>query len=117
MDFNRLVLRVHAIQRMFQRKISYEDVLSVLRTGEVIEVYPADVPYPSRLILGWCGARPLHAVVADNAETKETIAERIKGFVFAHAIPTDLQVPSEYEQYIFAHEEVRSGLRRTPGRP
>lgn len=37
-------------------------------------------------------------------------AERIKDFVFVHASPTDLQVPSEYEQYISAHEEVRSGI-------
>lgn len=73
MVLNRLVFRVHAIQRMFQRKIGFEDVSAVLRTGEIVENYPDDKPYPSRLVLGWRGPRPLHAVVADNAEQRETI--------------------------------------------
>lgn len=68
-----LIFRVHAIQRMFQRRISLDDVYHVLATGEVIEDYPHDIPYPSRLVLGWCGPRPIHVVAADNVETKETI--------------------------------------------
>jgi len=67
------VFRVHAIQRMFRRRISKEDVCQVLATGEVIEEYPDDTPYPSRLVVGWCGSRPIHVVVADNAEAKETV--------------------------------------------
>ncbi|MCH7539467.1 MAG: DUF4258 domain-containing protein [Proteobacteria bacterium] len=58
---------------MFQRKISVADVRHVLETGEVIESYPEDAPYPSRLLLGWSGTRPLHVVVADNVETGESI--------------------------------------------
>ena len=73
MSFNRLIFRVHAIQRMYQRSIKLEDVQIILKTGEVIEEYPNDTPYPSRLILGWCGNRPLHTVVADNIEHCETI--------------------------------------------
>ena len=73
MGQTRLVLRVHAIRRMFQRKISVADVRHVLETGEVIESYPEDAPYPSRLLLGWSGTRPLHVVVADNVETGESI--------------------------------------------
>lgn len=38
-----------------------------------IEAYPEDTPYPSHLVLGWCRGRPIHVVVADNAETQETI--------------------------------------------
>ncbi|HXX22088.1 MAG TPA: DUF4258 domain-containing protein [Terriglobia bacterium] len=30
-------------------------------------------PYPSRLVLGWIGARPLHTVVADNLSENELI--------------------------------------------
>ena len=71
--FNKLVFRTHAIQRMFQRRISMEDIRRVLETGEVIEEYPDDTPYPSRLILGWNGTKPLHVVIADNNEDKETI--------------------------------------------
>ena len=71
--FDRLVFRIHAIQRMFQRRINIEDVQHILKTGEVIEEYPDDTPYPSRLVLGWSGTRPLHVVVGDNNEDKETI--------------------------------------------
>ena len=70
---SRLVFRVHAIQRMFQRAISPTDVRAVLTTGETIETYPDDTPYPSRLVLGWLAGRPLHVVAADNIETDETI--------------------------------------------
>ena len=64
----RLVFRVHAIQRMFERGVSEEDVHHVLDTGEVIEDYPEDVPYPSRLMLGFRGARPIHVVAADDRQ-------------------------------------------------
>lgn len=69
----RITFRVHAIQRMFQRRISEEDVRHVLATGEVIEDYPDDTPYPSRLILGWRDDRSLHVVAADNVADQETI--------------------------------------------
>ncbi len=61
-----LIFRVHAIRRMFERRITEQDVRHVLDYGETIEDYPNDVPYPSRLILGWCERRPLHIVAAYN---------------------------------------------------
>jgi hypothetical protein len=70
---NRLVFRVHAIRRMFQRQISVQDVRDVLTAGEVIEDYPDDFPFPSRLMLGWSGTRPIHVVAADNPQARETI--------------------------------------------
>ena len=73
MAFNRLVFRVHAIRRMFQRRINEKDVRHVLATGEVIEEYPNETPYPSRLVLGWCGPQPIHIAVADNIDAGETI--------------------------------------------
>ena len=42
----RLIFRVHAVRRMFERGISEEDVRAVLATGETIESYPSDTPYP-----------------------------------------------------------------------
>lgn len=68
-----LVFRVHAIKRMFQRRISLDDVRHVLATGEVVEDYPDDIPYPSYLVLGWCESRPVHVVAAQNTERQETI--------------------------------------------
>ena len=69
----RLVFRVHAIQRMFQRRVSEEVVKQVVVAGETIEMYPDDKPFPSRLMLGWIGSRPVHVVVADNAVAQEAI--------------------------------------------
>ncbi len=69
----KLVFRVHAIRRMFERGISDADVRHVLETGETIEDYPADSPFPSRLVLGWCGARPVHVVIATNTESDEEV--------------------------------------------
>ncbi len=69
----KLVFRVHAIQRMFERGFTEEDVRSVVETGENIEYYPNDSPYPSRLMLGWRGIRPVHIVVAENQDENEVI--------------------------------------------
>ena len=58
---------------MFERRLSVEEVRLALAGGENIEEYPDDRPYPSRLVLGWCGPRPLHVVVADNATGDELV--------------------------------------------
>lgn len=61
-----LVFRVHAIQNMFERNISTEDVHHTIEHGEIIREYLDDKPFPSRLVLAWQGKRPLHVVVADD---------------------------------------------------
>ena len=58
---------------MFQRSIDEEDVRRVLETARLIEEYPDDQPYPSRLVLGWSGSRPIHIVIADNYVDNEVI--------------------------------------------
>lgn len=63
---------MHAIERMSQHGISVEDVRHVLEQGETIKDYPDDTPYPSRLVLGWRGSRPIHLVTADGIEGGET---------------------------------------------
>ncbi|MBI2346018.1 MAG: DUF4258 domain-containing protein [Deltaproteobacteria bacterium] len=73
MNQSQLVFRLHAIQRMVERGITKADIRQVLETGEVIESYPDDKPYPSRLILGWMASRPLHVVVAEFVGTKDLI--------------------------------------------
>jgi hypothetical protein len=73
MTYSRLVFRVHAIQRMFQRHFNEEVVRRALESGEVIEEYPDDKPYPSNLILGWVESRPIHVVIADNDGSQESI--------------------------------------------
>ena len=51
---------------MYERNVSIGDIESALMDGNVIENYPDDQPYLSRLILGFVGDRPLHMVVASN---------------------------------------------------
>ena len=66
MPDEQLVIRVHALKRMAQRGIAEPDIRHVIETGETIERYPKDKPYPSRLILGRHEERPPHVLVAEN---------------------------------------------------
>lgn len=70
---NKLIFRKHALQRMFQRSINTMAVSTVLAEGKRIIAYPDDTPYPSRLILGWLGDRPIHIVAADTPENETII--------------------------------------------
>lgn len=58
---------------MFEREISARDIRNVLTPGEVIEDYPDDKPFPSRLIAGQSSGRPIHVVAAWNCEDDQTI--------------------------------------------
>ena len=69
----KVTYRVHAVRRMFERGITEADVHTVLSEGEEIAAYLDDTPYPSRLLLGWLGAAPLHVVAAYNAQDDEQI--------------------------------------------
>lgn len=52
------------MERLLERGVSRREVFDVLLTGEEIEDYPNDTPFPSALFLGWRGPDPLHVVVA-----------------------------------------------------
>ncbi len=65
------LFRVHAVQRMFERQVSVKSILQALRSGETIEDYSAEMPEPSRLILGFQGKRPFHVVASENPKTNE----------------------------------------------
>ncbi len=62
--------RIHALQQISMRNISREDVLEILFSGEVIESYPDDSPYPSFLLSGCINFRPLHVVIAHAVSLK-----------------------------------------------
>ncbi|NGZ26828.1 MAG: DUF4258 domain-containing protein [Magnetococcales bacterium] len=61
------------MQRMFARNIQPSDVVIVLQQGEVVEDYPEDTPFPSRLLLGWVNGRPLHVVFAQDPSNQSWI--------------------------------------------
>ena len=69
MKCERVVFSGHAIQRMFQRSPGRDEVVAVVSSGEIVADYPDDSPYPSRLLLGFVDSRPVHVVVACEAET------------------------------------------------
>jgi uncharacterized protein DUF4258 len=73
MDIYQVIYQRHAVERIALRGVSEEDVMHVLLTGETIQVYPDDTPFSSELLLGWCGKRPLHIVVATDTMHRRKI--------------------------------------------
>jgi len=70
MDCGSVSFSRHAIERMFQRSVSPDEILQCIRSGEVIANYPDDSPYPSTLLLSFTRAEPLHVLVARHDETQ-----------------------------------------------
>ena len=63
-----LVFSGHAVRRMFERAITERDVRAVVETGAIVEHYPDDQPFPSVLILGFAGGKPIHVVAGLDLE-------------------------------------------------
>lgn len=64
----------HAAERFRERKISAQDIYSAIDTGEVIEQYPNDYPYPSCLVLGKnLRDEKIHAVLSDEGTASRII--------------------------------------------
>ena len=68
-----IIFRIHAVQRMFERRISLEAVRQVLQSGEMIEDYSEDMPDPGGLLSAKRGQRPLHVVMAENTKEGELV--------------------------------------------
>lgn len=71
-DFT-IIIRRHAFEMMYSRNVSEEEIEMVIRTGEIIEYYPDDHPFPSALLYGDFEDRLLHVVAAFNQIGKEII--------------------------------------------
>lgn len=57
----------HIVIRLIQRGITQGDVEEALKTGEIIENYPNDYPYPSCLIYGInLNGEVIHIVCGSN---------------------------------------------------
>jgi hypothetical protein len=68
-----LKLTYHAMKRMRERRVRVRDVVQIVESGDVIEDYPDDNPFPSQLISGTSDGRPLHVVVATDPEDEARI--------------------------------------------
>jgi Domain of unknown function (DUF4258) len=64
-----LIFRAHALERMFERGVTVEEVRLVIDIGKTIEDYPEDWPYPSKLTIGSVAGRPLHVVAAEAEDS------------------------------------------------
>jgi hypothetical protein len=67
----KILYRVHAVQRMFEREISPAKVGRALEAEDVIEDYSSEMPEPSRLLMGFQGKRPFHVVTSEDPEENE----------------------------------------------
>ncbi|MGM0456696.1 MAG: DUF4258 domain-containing protein [Cyanobacteriota bacterium] len=70
MEYATLRFSGHAVRQMFRRRISENEVETVIRNGVLVADYPDDQPYPSCLLLGWANRRPIHVVAAKDSETQ-----------------------------------------------
>jgi hypothetical protein len=70
LDFKSVVFSGHAVRRMFEWGFQRDEVVEVLRNGEVIAEYPEDKPFPSYLLLGFAAGRALHVLAALDRTTE-----------------------------------------------
>ena len=62
-----IIITQHSRKRMAERGIVLADVMNAFKSGEIIEQYPNDFPFPSCLILGNAtDSRPIHVVASVN---------------------------------------------------
>jgi len=59
-----IIWQKHALQRMLERGIARTEVKQAILSGDIIEDYSDDYPFPSILITNIKGTKPLHIVVA-----------------------------------------------------
>ena len=67
----KILYRIHAVQRMFEREISASRVRKALEADDMIEDYSIEMSEPSRLIIGFQGKHPFHVVTSENPEANE----------------------------------------------
>ena len=63
----KVIITIHAQERLRQRGIKAKDVRNCVMTGEIIEQYPDDFPFPSCLTFGkTINGKILHVVASDE---------------------------------------------------
>ena len=73
-DNDKVFITAHAAERFRQRGIKIKDIRNAVKTGEIIEQYPENYPYPSCLLMGMSvKAQPLHVVMSDEGNASRII--------------------------------------------
>ena len=68
-----IIFKDHAVLRMFERGISKNEIVEIIESGEIIEEYNDDYPYPSSLMFKMVSGKPVHIVLADNKSENQKI--------------------------------------------
>ena len=66
---NKVIISIHAQERLRQRGIKQKDIKNCIMTGEIIEQYPDDFPFQSCLIYGYTADNKVMHVVASDEGT------------------------------------------------
>jgi hypothetical protein len=67
---DKIIFKRHALERMIERHVTADDVISVVTKCEIIEDYSENGPYPSFLCLGYSGKKVLHVVISIDTENE-----------------------------------------------
>ena len=77
-NIDTIVISEHAKNRCRERGIKQKDVRHCVMTGEIIEQYPEDFPFPSCLVFGYTmDNRIIHVVISDEGESGRIITAYI----------------------------------------
>ena len=64
----------HAENRSRLRGISQDDIENCIETGQIIEQYPDDYPFPSCLVFGYAlDRRIIHVVICDSGDSAKIV--------------------------------------------
>ena len=67
----KLFYKRHALQRMAERNIDFDDIDIAFKNLKIIEEYPSDTPLPSFLAIGFDNTNePIHFVMAIDYDSK-----------------------------------------------
>ncbi len=71
---DKVFVTAHATERFRQRGIKTKDIRHAVQTGEIIEQYPEDYPFPSCLLMGMSeDSQPIHVVMSDEGSASRII--------------------------------------------
>lgn len=71
---DKVLMTQHSSERCREREIMKKDIRNVVMTGEIIEQYPEDFPFPSCLIYGFSSDnKVIHVVMSDEGESSRII--------------------------------------------
>ena len=80
---DKVLMTQHSSERCRQRGIKIKDIRHAIMTGEIIEQYPDDYPFPSCLIFGYSADnKTIHVVMSDEGTGSRIITAYFPDTIF-----------------------------------